>query len=437
MKSFLRRGILFALLGTMLAATVLSAGCARGPAPEKDPIVVIGIDSADWHWIDPLMEQGKMPHFQGLIERGLRADLQSFVPLEKSPVIWTSIATGKTPSKHGIGGFTRDKQHQKLTGSLARKATTWWEILGVMGRRQAVIGWWVTYPATAVNGVLISDYVQYYPSGSGKVVGSVYPDSVWAIVESSRVNPDSVRLEDLSRFIDVDIAREHGAAAEERVEELKWIWAADETFRRVARRLYRGGKWDNFTVYFRGLDPACHAFWTYFEPGHSSLHMQQWEIDMLKNVVPAYYQYVDELVGDVLSYVDPDARILVMSDHGFRGHRMVASGMTMGVNMHRKTGILLMAGPGIRPGGRLSSATVLDIMPTILALAGIPPAKDLDGQILLDAFTPKFRRKVERRMADQVDSYEPLVPPRSADAKAGREVDEEILRRLRSLGYID
>ncbi len=436
MKLFMS-GRLSGVLLALVLGPILLIGCAKKGPVEKDPIVLIGIDSADWHWIDPLMEEGRMPHFRSLIDRGLRADLQSFVPLEKSPVIWTSIATGKLPSKHGIGGFTKDAEHKQLTGSLARTAATYWEILGVMGRRQVVIGWWVSYPATPVNGVLISDYVQYYPGGGGKVVGSVYPDSVWTVVESSRVNPDSLTMDDLARFIDIDIAREHPEAAREHLKELRWIYAADETFLNIARKLYASGRWDNFTVYFRGLDPACHAYWTYFDPEHSTIHMEPWEIAMLESVVPAYYQYCDDLLGEVLSWVDPSTRVVVLSDHGFRGHRMVAGGMTMGVNMHRKTGILVMAGPGIQKGAQIEKATVLDIMPTILAMAGVPPAADLDGHILLDAFTPDLRQRVEKRMADEVDSYEGIVPPRSADAQAGKEVDEEILRRLRSLGYID
>ena len=430
------RGVFLILLGVVFLSAVLS-GCGKKIPTEKKPIVVIGVDSADWHWIDPLLEQGKMPHVKSLIDRGLRSDLQSFMPLEKSPLIWTSIATGKLPAKHGIGGFTRDKSQKKLTGSLARTAATYWEILGSLGRKQVVIGWWVTYPATPVNGVLISDYVQYYPSTGGKVVGSVYPDSVWSVVETARVNPNSITMEDLARFIDVDIAHQHPDAAKERLKELKWIYAGDETFRRIAKKLYADGRWDNFTVYFRGLDPACHAYWIYFEPQNSTMHMQPWEIEMLKGVVPAYYEYVDELVGDVLSYIDPSSRVLLMSDHGFRGHRIVSTGMTMGVNMHRKTGILVMAGPGIQKEAQLSKAGVLDVMPTILALAGIPASEDLDGHILLDAFTPDFRARVEKRMEDHVKSYEDIVPSRSVDAKAGKEIDEEILRRLRSLGYID
>ncbi len=425
----IRRLIFLGLLGAALI------GCGSESSTGDAPIVVIGIDSADWHWIDPLIEEGRMPNYGALVERGVRAHLQSFRPLEKSPVIWTSIATGKLPEKHGIGGFT--KGDSKLTGSLARTAATYWEILGSLGKTQAVIGWWVTYPATRVNGVLISDYVQYYPSGRGKVVGSVYPDSVWSFVEEARVNPADITLEDLARFIDLEIALEHREAAEERLKELKWIYAADETFRRVARALYAAGEWEVFTVYFRGLDPACHSYWAYFEPKRSGRLMKDWEIQLMGQIVPRYYEYTDELLGEVISYIDPASQVMVMSDHGFRGHRSFGGSTSLGVQMHRDKGILILAGPAFETGIRLEKAGVLDVMPTLLATAGVPPASDLDGMILMDAFRPDWRARLEARAADEVESYEGIVPPRSSNVSPDQEVDEEILRRLRSLGYID
>ena len=50
------------------------------------------------------MSEGKLPNFARLRQEGAYGRLQSSPPL-LSPVIWTTIATGKTPDQHGIGHF--------------------------------------------------------------------------------------------------------------------------------------------------------------------------------------------------------------------------------------------------------------------------------------------------------------------------------------------
>ena len=65
--------------------------------------VVIGIDGADWKIIDALVAEGRMPHLEGLRSRGVRGQIETLHDIPLSPVIWTSVATGKTAAKHGIG----------------------------------------------------------------------------------------------------------------------------------------------------------------------------------------------------------------------------------------------------------------------------------------------------------------------------------------------
>jgi hypothetical protein len=424
-------------LAALLAGVFAGAGCGSKTLPSaRDPIVLVGFDSADWTWIDPQLIAGKMPHFAGMEQRGVRAALRSLSPPQKSPTIWTSIATGKRPYKHGVGGFTK-LDDQGLETSAGRTAATYWEILGALGRKQAVIGWWMTYPPTPVNGVLVSDYVtQYFPGPRSQVQGAVTPDSLWHPVDSLRVSPDSITLEQLARFVDVGIARAHGDSALRTLGDLRWIYAADETFRRAARKIYAPGRFDVFSLYFRGLDAVSHTYWQYFKPKGLSLAMQPWEIAMCDSLIPNYYQYVDELLGEVLGYVDPRSRVIVCSDHGFHGYRSSADGLSMGIGMHSDYGILMMAGPDIRSGVRLQRAEVKDIMPTILVLSGVPPAQDLDGHILGEVLEPRYQRWVDRLLTHAVASYEPLAPHQRGAAKYDPAVEKGILEQLRALGYI-
>src|SRR5688572_24044934 len=93
------------LLGACLLAG-FSLSCAKEAPPERSKrVILIGIDGATWNRIDPLLQAGRMPHLQSIIEEGARAPLKSMLP-SRSPALWTSVATGKNFDKHGINDFT-------------------------------------------------------------------------------------------------------------------------------------------------------------------------------------------------------------------------------------------------------------------------------------------------------------------------------------------
>ena len=413
-----------------------SLGCSpKEPASLTEPVVFIGIDSADWHSIDPLMEAGRMPHFEALVRRGVRAPLQSLVPLQKSPTIWTTIATGKRPVKHGIADFiTHEKKAQT---SELRTALAFWEILGAMGRRQAVLGWWITHPATALEGVMVSDFLPYFSRRDREGEAAVYPPQLWPEIAPYLVTSADVSDSLLRRFADLDLLREHGEAGERLLKDLREFIAGDLAYARIARHLYSRERFDVFTVYFRGLDMVCHEYWRWFEPIPAGVEPSDWRVRALGQVVPRYYEFVDELVGEVLGYVDPKSRILVVSDHGFVGPRRGRGGTTVGVQQHRDTGILVLAGPGIRHRAALDGADVKDVMPTLLAMCGVPLADDLDGAPLMDAFGRGERRWFAHLIEISVPSYEGVVARGGRAGTVSDEVNEAVLERLRSLGYIE
>ena len=70
----------------------------------KRKVLLIGWDAADWKVINPLMEAGEMPALEGLINEGVMGNLATLEP-SFSPMLWTSIASGKRAHKHGILGF--------------------------------------------------------------------------------------------------------------------------------------------------------------------------------------------------------------------------------------------------------------------------------------------------------------------------------------------
>jgi len=71
----------------------------------KRKLLLIGWDGADWKVIHPLLDSGRMPTLNKLVEQGVMGSISTLEP-PFSPMLWTSIATGKHADKHGILGFT-------------------------------------------------------------------------------------------------------------------------------------------------------------------------------------------------------------------------------------------------------------------------------------------------------------------------------------------
>src|SRR3984957_12626725 len=123
-------------------------------------LLLVGWDAADWKVIDPLMSQGEMPNLSKLVSEGVRGNLATMYP-PLSPMLWTSIATGKRPAKHGIHGFiepTPDGLGVRPITNLGRKTKAFWNILNQAGKRSIVVGWWPSHPAEPIRGSMVSNH---------------------------------------------------------------------------------------------------------------------------------------------------------------------------------------------------------------------------------------------------------------------------------------
>ena len=95
---------------------------------------------------------------------------------------------------------------------------------------------------------------------------------------------------------------------------------------------------------------------------------------------------------------------------------------------HRPEGILVMAGPGIQPGAGLADATVADILPTLLALAGLPLPAGLDGRPLVEALAPDIKDQLRARAADD-PVLEAAAQFSETGTKAARLAGEQVVER--------
>jgi hypothetical protein len=103
---------------------------------------------------------------------------------------------------------------------------------------------------------------------------------------------------------------------------------------------------------------------------------------------------------------------------------------------HEVEGIFIAAGPAIKAGHKVEGVTLTDITPTILALMGRPVARDMDGEVLVDALDERF---LEAHPITYIDSYEALPDGDESveDVDLSAEEREYLEERLRSLGYME
>jgi predicted AlkP superfamily phosphohydrolase/phosphomutase/tetratricopeptide (TPR) repeat protein len=445
---------------------IRSAGApvtTAGGAPVRGmKVTVIGLDGADWNIIDPLMEAGKLPNLSRLARGGVRSRLRSITPM-LSPVIWTSIATGVLPARHGIIDFLattgREGERVPVTSGL-RKVKAIWNILSERGVSVGITAWWATYPAEEVKGYIVSDRVAYQLFGAPAPgpqarEGKVYPADLDSLVSSLTIAPETINLSDLSRYI--RITSDPTALPDSQsklIEDFKTLLAAGDTYAQVSTTLTQRFHPDFTGFYLEGTDTVSHLFMPYTPP-----LLQGVDKDGARRfgrTVEEYYRHADDIVGKVVAAAEPGSAIIVCSDHGFRtGENRPLTDSRIGygqaADWHRKYGILILSGDPFRKHETLEEASVLDITPTILALFGLPVAEDMDGRPILDGFDARFL--LEHPVA-YVPSYEgTAIPSRVEDANVKRdqpeggradhpqtpadpEGDQNLKEKLRSLGYI-
>ena len=446
--------ILAVVLGVIAVGMVFYV---RRPGPPSDDvqlpaapsrILIVGIDGLDWPRVNRLADEGRMPNVARMRSEGSSGTLHSIRPFV-SPTIWTCIATGKTEEKHGIHGFVvnaPDPDDASPTTSNMRKVKAVWQILSAAEWSVGVIGWLVTYPADVVNGYLISSHVTLGLSAKREARApnqtdewlseGIYPRSIWAEVADNVYHEEDVADSIIESLIATSMER---AREEEKVRtmSLAKFYAADMTSLTLARYFFRTQPADFSAVYFRGSDITSHFFWRFMEPESWKKELSAEAVETFSPVVERYYALADSLLGGVLELVDDDTVVVLLSDHGFAGHRGYRGfegDVAVGIEMHREDGIIFITGPGIKRGGKIDGASVLDVTPTVLALAGLPVARDMDGRPLSEVMSSTF---LERHPVVYVDSYEVGDAPDGDLTPIESPVDDEIKEMLRSLGYID
>lgn len=401
-------------------------------------VLLIGWDAADWKFLTPLMDKGLMPNLSKLVDEGVKGRLATLDP-PLSPTLWTSIATGKRPYKHGIHGFTEPDPSGngiRPINNTNRKVKAIWNILTQQGYKSNVVGWWPSHPAEHINGVMVSNFYQRANAPLGDewpmIKGTVSPESFSEKLASLRVHPGELTEAHVLPF--VPNAAKIDQVRDRKLQSIQKVTADCSSIQCAATYLLDKTEWDFSAIYFDAIDHYCHGFMKYHPPHREHIALEEYE--MYKDVVNGACQFHDMMLGTLLDLAGEDTTVMLISDHGFHPdhNRPIKlpkepSGPAL---EHSPYGIIVMKGPNIKKDELLFGASLLDITPTLLTLFGLPVAEDMDGKVLIQAFENEPEIHTIKSWEQPKDGEE---LHKNEIVQSKEEMDAE-LQQLIDLGYI-
>jgi hypothetical protein len=411
------RGSSLAHLPPPLVPTVV-----RAPRVEHPRVVLLCLDGASLDVISPAVAAGRLPNFGRMLDAGASLHLATTRPTQPEPV-WASIMTGMWPSRHGVRGsaryhtFNGDAVLEVLPdymfsqalvrvgllvevpySSASLAAQPIWRIASGYGVRTGLVGLPLTHPALDTSGFTVSD--RFHRRA----------DRVVTLDGEPAVAPS--RLDDIARGV---LAQEQPARElRVRFDLLPWTGEsgstveADRLHHRLAQQLGAIEQVQLLAVRYAGLDAVGHYYQRYARPDAFG-DVTEDERRRFGRVLDDYYAYVDSLVGDAIASLNEGDLLVVVSGFGMEPltvgkrllERVVGDPRFSGTHERGPDGFVLAYGTPV-VAARQSRGAVVDVAPTLLYFLGLPVARDMDGFVRTDLFTPAFN---EQRTITFIPTY--------------------------------
>lgn len=411
-------------------------------------VLVIGWDAADWKVAEPLMAAGKMPNLKRLVDGGVRGSIRTLEP-RLSPLLWTSVVTGKRADKHGILNFVEAEPTGggiRPSTSTSRSTKALWNMLSQSGLRTNVVSWYASHPSEPIRGVALSNLWLEGSPRSGREPwpmpsGCVHPADLEPAfaslrVHSSKANPSEMRalVPSLGTLAPTDV----------RIGLLQRLLAQMHSIQNAAAWLLeKGPAWDCMLVFNEAIDVFGHHFMAFHPPKPQAVSDKDFE--RFKGVVIGVYEIQDKMLGRLLQLAGPETTVILLSDHGFHSDHLRPAvspaaddkHAAMDATWHREHGVVVLHGPGITKGSpaspvEVTGSTLLDITPTVLALLGLPMGEDMDGRVLVEALDQPIT--IERVPTwDTVEGESGMHPP---DMRIDTVDSAQAVKQLIELGYL-
>jgi hypothetical protein len=384
-------------------------------------LIVIALEGATLDAVLPLAEEGRLPFLATLMRDGASGRLEGFKPYRRA-ALWTSLATGKHPYRHGIVGqeifpasFLGPGAQLRLTptgvgfrawgtfGAVPRavdrhdaEALSVWQVLHRLGVHSGVVGWPVTAPSAPDADFTVSERFFEDPG---------VPTSARPAELAERARLFRLGLEELDP---VAVARFGSTPPVSILQAL----SVDGWRQSLSLFLLEERQPDALFLALPGLRQVSDAYFGGFLAGQRGENPEPEQLAAAERVA-VYYSHLDSFMQRLWERQDPSTWLAVVSPAG--ADRLRGSQRWFSLNTARRElqggttlapdGVFFLYGPGVRQGARLTGARVVDVAPTLLYAEGFPIPRDMDGKVLTAAFDPVF---LDRQPLTFVPSYETL-----------------------------
>jgi predicted AlkP superfamily phosphohydrolase/phosphomutase len=273
-------------------------------------VVVIGLDGATFHVLEPLMQQGVMPCLARLAAEGTRAGLRTIVPA-LTPPAWTSLMTGRSPGHHGIFDFfrmdSRRSRHIRFTTSHDVACETIWAAASRQGRRVTTLNFPLMFPAPPIEGNVVAGWVPWKQLRLACHPGDLF--------DRLRALPGFDQRE-LAMDIKLEERATEGANPDEYAPWIELHIRREAQWLAILRHLMETDPCALTAVLFDGVDKLQHLCWRFIDADPATEWSEPWErraFDLCRE----YFRRLDGIIGEICTLAGSAARIFIASDHGF------------------------------------------------------------------------------------------------------------------------
>jgi len=393
-------------------------------------VTLVALDGASLGFFEHLSQKGELPNLSAFAADGCTAPLEE-PRLHVNPAVWTTVATGVTPEKHGVtaysaqeipglGFYVRERAGAGLYDALLRalplvglsrrsplerRSVAYphvWDILALKGELSGVVNWWGTWPAENFHGFLVTD--RMYPKlQAARLAGDapsfeneIHPRALFDELagyplESARISEDPFAAAcDIDRFA------------------VTALLTGAQDYRDLALK----------AVYLPGLDIYGNALESALPEGATMA-----ERAAAVEGAARYWRFLDSLLEGVLAERNAHTVVALVADPG------MLKGTQRRAGRRRERGFAIFAGGPAHKGKSSGALAPVDVAPALLYLLGFPVSAEMDGaaptSLFVDEFTAGYRPLV-------VETYGRL------EISPGGEysVDGHLVERLKSLGYL-
>lgn len=353
-------------------------------SPQR-PLVVVGIEGLDSTVVMGRLDDTRSPNLADLERRGCWGPLTPHRPFLRRS-LWTTLATGTYPASHGVKSkrgwllpWLPDGPLRLLpwTPQGSRLILPWGLAREVLPPPASVPPLWERLRASGMPTTVV-DWPGIWPSG--------------VALRSWRDAPTAPAPRPPAE-------RSLALALEAFPEE-------SDAIRKAIRR-----DRDRLALATSSLDAGAADVWVLLEGlmiARSELEPLEVRHTAEREVVDLALEVIDQHVGAIVAAAGAGATVVVVSPYGLEPPRAWERlqrllGIGGGWRMSPETspdGVLMLAGPGVAAGQRFRTARLVDVVPTLCYLQGLPTAPYMAGGVIVDAIEPDFLSSHPLRVAD-------------------------------------